>query len=96
MHLQTSFATGRSFDPVMRGYHIVYRDNSANHCPGCGHSNWMIGRLMAECAFCGTALPREHCHGLGARPRFVTAGEGDEHLPPNPLEPLDAGPSPLG
>ena len=40
-----------------RGHHIVYRANAANHCPGCGRSNWFIGRISAECGFCGTAVP---------------------------------------
>ena len=40
-----------------RGHHIVYRANASNHCPGCGHSNWFIGRISAECGFCGTAVP---------------------------------------
>jgi hypothetical protein len=44
-------------DPRARGYHVVYRPDEANHCPGCGGSHWMIGRLLAECAFCATALP---------------------------------------
>lgn len=39
------------------GYRIGYRANEANHCPGCGQSHWMIGRMTAECAHCGTALP---------------------------------------
>ncbi|HEY9554637.1 hypothetical protein [Allosphingosinicella sp.] len=42
-----------------RGYHIVYREHETNHCPGCGHTHWLIGRIMAECAFCQTALPLE-------------------------------------
>lgn len=42
-----------------RGYHIVYREDQTNHCPGCGHSHWYIGRTLAECAFCHTALPLE-------------------------------------
>ena len=45
---------------TQRGYHIVYRDHQANHCPGCGRAHWYIGRIMAECAFCGTALPLEN------------------------------------
>lgn len=45
---------------AQRGYHIVYRDNDTNHCPGCGRGHWYIGRVMAECAFCGTALPLEN------------------------------------
>ncbi len=42
-----------------RGYHIVYREEQVNHCPGCGHTHWYVGRTMAECAFCTTALPLE-------------------------------------
>jgi hypothetical protein len=44
-------------DPARRGYHVVYRENEVNHCPGCGRSHWYVGRLSAECGFCGTALP---------------------------------------
>lgn len=40
-----------------RGHHIVYRANESNHCPGCGRSQWYIGRVSAECGFCGTAVP---------------------------------------
>lgn len=40
-----------------RGYHLVYRYGEANACPGCGRSHWYIGRMSAECGFCGTALP---------------------------------------
>jgi hypothetical protein len=40
-----------------RGHHIVYRAHESNHCPGCGRSNWYIGRISAECGFCGTAVP---------------------------------------
>jgi hypothetical protein len=40
-----------------RGHHIVYRANEPNHCPGCGRSQWYIGRASAECGFCGTAVP---------------------------------------
>jgi hypothetical protein len=44
-------------DPSRRGYHVVYRENEVNRCPGCGRSHWYVGRLLAECGFCGTALP---------------------------------------
>jgi len=50
-------ARGFAHDPVRRGYHAVYRPNQLNHCPGCGRSHWLVGRLLAECAFCATALP---------------------------------------
>lgn len=44
-------------DPATRGYHAVYRENEVNHCPGCGRTHWILGRVLAECAFCATALP---------------------------------------
>jgi hypothetical protein len=44
-------------NPAERGYHAVYREHEVNHCPGCGRTHWLIGRLSAECAFCATALP---------------------------------------
>ena len=40
-----------------RGYVVVYRREASNACPGCGGSNWNIGRVTAECAFCDTAIP---------------------------------------
>ena len=43
--------------PTERGYHAVYREHDVNHCPGCGRTHWIIGRMSAECAFCATALP---------------------------------------
>jgi len=46
-----------TFDPGEMGYHVPYRDGEANHCPGCGRTHWLIGRVSAECAFCTTALP---------------------------------------
>jgi hypothetical protein len=48
---------GMSHDPAARGYHVVYREHEVNHCPGCGRTHWIIGRMSAECAFCATALP---------------------------------------
>lgn len=49
-----------------RGYHIVYREDQVNNCPGCGRSHWYIGRTMAECAFCATALPLESAALVGS------------------------------
>ena len=53
------------FDPATRGYHAVYRENEVNHCPGCGRTHWYLGRILAECAFCGTALPLQESHRHG-------------------------------
>jgi hypothetical protein len=47
---------------AQRGCPVAYREGEANHCPGCGRTHWYIGRAMAECAFCGTALPLEGAH----------------------------------
>ena len=47
----------KNHDPAGRGYHAVYREHEVNHCPGCGRTHWLIGRMSAECAFCATALP---------------------------------------
>lgn len=49
--------SGSHFDPAKRGYHAVYREKEVNHCPGCGRTHWYIGRTLAECGFCATALP---------------------------------------
>jgi len=49
--------TGEAWKPYERGYHVVYREHEVNHCPGCGRTHWIIGRISAECAFCTTALP---------------------------------------
>jgi hypothetical protein len=68
---------GRDFahDPARRGYHVVYRENEVNRCPGCGRSHWYVGRLSAECGFCGTALPRVEALTTGAG-LFVSRGSG--------------------
>jgi hypothetical protein len=50
------------FDVSVRGYQVLFRPNEANHCPGCGRAQWLVGRLLAECAFCGTALPLAEAH----------------------------------
>jgi hypothetical protein len=61
-----------TFNPNARGYHAVYHDGEVNHCPGCGRTHWLIGRLSAECAFCSTALPLKEAANLGPAPARVT------------------------
>lgn len=71
----------REFDPSKRGYHAVYRENEVNHCPGCGRTHWYVGRALAECGFCATAMPLMESYRQGAmfttphrnRPVFVHA-----------------------
>ncbi len=59
---------GESFphNPIARGYHVVYRENQVNHCPGCGRTHWYVGRFSAECGFCSTALPLAEATARGS------------------------------
>ena len=61
----TTFLGREPFNPNARGYHACYHEGEVNHCPGCGRSHWIIGRLSAECAFCSTALPLTEAHRQG-------------------------------
>ena len=36
---------------------LAYRPGYHTACPGCGKSNWLVGRTTAECGYCATALP---------------------------------------
>src|SRR3954469_21914090 len=74
-----------------RGHHIVYRINESNHCPGCGRSHWYIGRISAECGFCGTAVPlAEARHGDGvsgpARPKRAPSSANQRRFPRMPTK----------
>ena len=63
-------------DPATRGYNAVYRQDETNHCPGCGRTHWYVGRVSAECGFCGTALPLadvEYSWG-GSQPSWRSRG----------------------
>jgi hypothetical protein len=77
--LNQLFGAGAPHDPVRRGYHVVYRPHERNHCPGCGRSHWIVGRLLAECAFCATALP------------LVEAGDRRRPVPPQLARPRNRG-----
>src|ERR1041384_3411384 len=67
--------SGETWKPYERGYHAVYHDGEVNHCPGCGRTHWLIGRLSAECAFCSTALPLREAYNQApaAAPVFWTS-----------------------
>lgn len=67
----TSIYTQRSaFDPAARGYHAVYREHEVNHCPGCGRTHWHVGRVLAECGFCATAMPLSESFRQGPMSSF--------------------------
>lgn len=59
-----------AINPGSRGYHAVYHDGEINHCPACGRTHWLIGRLSAECAFCTTALPLKDAMMQGPAPQI--------------------------
>lgn len=72
----TTSVSNRAINPALRGYHAVYRESAVNHCPGCGRTHWLIGRLMAECGFCGTALPLSESYSRGTAAAVVCHGSG--------------------
>ena len=42
------------------GFRLAYREGTTNHCPACGQTQWYVGRISAQCAFCSTAMPFSH------------------------------------
>lgn len=58
------------------GYQLLYHNDIENRCPGCGRSQWYIGRSTAECAFCETALPLALVASQPMEPRFTTHCSG--------------------
>lgn len=68
---------------AFRGYTPIYREHEINNCPGCGKTQWIIGRISAECCFCATALPLSDAsvrmndrHTRDNRPVFFQSGNG--------------------
>ncbi|MGZ2410864.1 hypothetical protein ACUXST_000261 [Sphingomonas sp. F9_3S_D5_B_2] len=64
--LSSTNARRAPFNPGDRGYHAVYHEGEVNHCPGCGRTHWLIGRVSAECAFCSTAMPLKEAYTHGS------------------------------
>lgn len=60
--------------PQSRGFSALYHADVVNHCPACGHTHWHIGRSMAQCAFCETALPLAASAVQPMRPLFYFRG----------------------
>lgn len=61
------------------GFRPLYHRNSVNHCPGCGQAQWYVGRISAECAFCGTALPLQEIVSRESRPVRHLLGQIETH-----------------
>jgi PilZ domain len=63
-------AIDRSYgiDLSARGYQVLFWSDEVNRCPGCGHSQWHVGRVTAECGICQTALPLAEAKSAGLDP----------------------------
>ncbi|HZV18489.1 MAG TPA: hypothetical protein VFF84_07370 [Sphingobium sp.] len=53
-------------------YALNYHPGTLNYCPGCAGTHWLIGRVMAQCARCDTALPLAQVAETPVRPLFVS------------------------
>jgi len=75
--IEGSGAAGFAHDAARRGFVVLYRAGEPNHCPACGRTHWYVGRLSAECGFCGTAIALADTGmtgtGLMHRPRYEEA-----------------------
>lgn len=77
--MQTASRTAQP--PFASGFSPLYHAGAANHCPSCTRQQWIVGRMVAECVFCGTALPLEQFSTYSASPRFACQGPSDDMLP---------------
>ncbi|MCI4588870.1 hypothetical protein MOK15_01940 [Sphingobium sp. BYY-5] len=64
-----------------RGFSPLYYVGETNRCPSCTRQHWMVGRMVAECAFCGMALPLEQFSTYSASPRIARQGTSADELP---------------
>jgi len=76
--------SGNAFRAAELGFRLFYHRNSVNHCPGCGQAQWYIGRISAECAFCGAALPLQEIVSREARPVHHRGQGKTGHRDPHP------------
>ncbi|WP_298401393.1 hypothetical protein [Sphingobium sp.] len=74
-------AFGNARPSFAKGFSPLYHVGEANRCPSCTRQQWIVGRMVAECAFCGTALPLEQFSTYSARPRIARQGAGVEIMP---------------
>lgn len=77
--MQTASRTAQP--PFKTGFSPLYHADTANHCPSCTRQQWIVGRMVAECAFCGTALPLEQFSTYSASPRFACHGPSADEVP---------------
>ncbi|MFV0642941.1 MAG: hypothetical protein ACK5NN_00320 [Sphingomonadaceae bacterium] len=46
--------------PVAPAILLAWRAGEDTYCPQCGRQHWHVGRVTAECGFCGMALSIIH------------------------------------
>ena len=80
MHGQIEIGTGAK-PQIAYSYAPLYRGEEANHCPGCGRQHWIVGRMTAECGFCGSALPLDMFSTYSASPRIECRNYQPNDLP---------------
>lgn len=68
MNAHSSIPQGGRFAASARGYQVLFHADTLNRCPGCHGTNWLVGRITAECARCGTALPLAEAAQMGLDP----------------------------
>ena len=77
--MDIAFGTARP--SFAKGYSPLYHAGEVNRCPACTLQHWIVGRMVSECAFCGTALPLEQFSTYSASPRFACQGPSSGELP---------------
>ncbi|HUD90477.1 hypothetical protein [Sphingobium sp.] len=77
--MHTGFGTARP--SFAKGFSPLYHTGEVNRCPSCTRQHWIVGRMVAECAFCGTALPLEQFSTYSASPRIACFGTSADELP---------------
>jgi hypothetical protein len=68
-----------------RGHHVVYRASETNRCPGCGRAQWYVGRVTAECVFCGTAIVLAEAE-MSPSAKLASSGSGTISLGETPWD----------
>lgn len=51
---------------------LTYKPGTLTHCPTCAGTQWLVGRTMAQCAYCDTAMPLLHISAGASAPLFVS------------------------